>query len=144
MSFTVRDLPEELVQPIKALTDETRRRILISLLEKDSAHYSDIKNNFQIKNGTLNHHLHILVSSGLIRNFSIKIPGNPYNSYYAITDFGRKFMAGLRQTLEPEVVERTFTFTSATFSDKIVIGSTSQGEEKQPEIYPIIETLARS
>lgn len=141
---TIRDFPEELVEPIKALTDETRRRILLSLLEKDSISYSQIRKNFQIKKGTLNHHLHKLVSSGLIRNFSIKSPANPYNSYYMVTDFGRKFIEGLRQTLEPKVVRRTITATSTTITDESITWSASEGEEKQPKEFATIKTPVRS
>lgn len=136
--LTIKDLPEELTQPIKALTDETRRKILLSLLETDAFSYSQIQNVFQIKKGTLNHHLHILVSAGLIRNFSIKTLGNPYNSYYAITNFGRKFIEGLHQTLETKKARRTITHTSTTtLEEEMIIGSASEGEEK----YTLVETV---
>lgn len=145
MFLTVKDFPEELTQPIKALTDETRRKILLSLLEKDAISYSQIQNVFQIKKGTLNHHLHILVSAGLVRNFSIRTPGNPYNSYYTITDFGRKFIEGLRQTLEPKIARRTMTFTgTTTLEEKIIIGSASEGEEKQPKKFTPLKISVRS
>ena len=144
MNLIVEDFPEELVAPIKALTDETRRKIIKSLLEVDSASYSQIQKDFQIVKGTLNHHLHILVSSSLVRNFSIKIPGTPFTSYYAITNFGRKFIEGLRQTLEPKIIERTFFTTNTLVTEKIISGSASTGEEKQPEELPVIETFVRS
>jgi DNA-binding HxlR family transcriptional regulator len=125
------DFPEELVQPIKALTNQSRRKMLLSLLERDTLSYSQIRGAFRIKKGTLNHHLHILVSAGLIRNFSNEDPGNPYKSYYAITGFGRKFIEGLRQTLEqPKVIRKTVTFNgTATVHEEIVGSSTSEGEE---------------
>jgi DNA-binding HxlR family transcriptional regulator len=145
MSFTVDDFPEELIIPIKALTDETRRKILLSLIERDAASYSQMQNGFQIKKGTLNHHLHKLVSAGLIRNFSIYSPVNPYNSYYAITDFGRKLVEGFRQTLEPKIVRRTMTFQgTATMLEEVIGASASQSEEKLLEKIAPLQNMTRS
>lgn len=140
------DFPEELVRPIKALTDEARRTILLSLLEKDATPYSQIQHTFRIKKGTLNHHLHILVSAGLVRNFSYRSPGNPYNSFYTITGFGRKFMEGLRQTLEkPRVVRKTVTFNGTTTVQEEIVGvSASEGEETEQRKGISLEIPVRS
>jgi len=143
MSLLMNDLPEELVKIVKALTDETRRGIVLSLFDRDSISYSQIQNSFQVKKGTLNHHLHILVSSGLIRNFSITSPANPYKSYYAITDFGRKFVEALRQTLEPKIVWRIATATSTTITDELAIGGASEGKEKRSEELATAEIHSR-
>jgi DNA-binding transcriptional ArsR family regulator len=128
------DFPEELIQPIKALSNYSRRKMLLSLLERDALSYSQIQSAFRIKKGTLNHHLHILVSAGLIRSFSSKDPGNPYKSFYTITGFGRKLIEGLRQTLEqPKIVRKTVTFNgTATVQEEIVGSSTSEGEKDKP------------
>jgi DNA-binding HxlR family transcriptional regulator len=134
------DFPEELVQPIKALTNQSRRKMLLSLLERDTLSYSQIRDDFRIKKGTLNHHLHILVSAGLVRNFSNKDPGNPYKSFYVITGFGRNLIEGLRQTLEqPKIIRKTVTFNgTATVHEEIVGSSTSEGEEaKSREASPL-------
>jgi len=134
------DFPEELVEPIKALTNQSRRKMLLSLSERDALSYSQIRGTFRIKKGTLNHHLHILVSAGLIRNFSNKDLGNPYKSFYAITGFGRKLIEGLRQTLEqPKIIRKTVTFNgTATVNEEIVGSSTSEGEEaKSREAFPL-------
>jgi len=139
------DLPEELVQPIKALTDEARRKIILSLLGKGAISYSEMQNAFHIKKGTLNHHLHILVSAGLVRNFSDRIPGNPYSSYYSVTSFGRKFMEGLRQTLEPKRVKTTVTFNgTATVQEEIVGTSASESAEVTPAKSPAPQIQLRS
>jgi DNA-binding transcriptional ArsR family regulator len=106
MGATEKDFPEEIIEPIKALTDEKRRKILLLLLENKFASYSQLRaqinKTFGVSKGTFNHHLHILVGSGLIRNFNINNPMSIYNSFYAITNFGQRFLEGLRQTLEPE------------------------------------------
>lgn len=135
------DFPEELVLPIKALTDQSRRKMLLSLLEKDVLSYSQIQSTFQIKKGTLNHHLHILVSAGLIRNFSNKGPGNPYNSFYAITGFGRKLIEGLRQTLEqPKTIRKTVTFNGTTTVQEEIVGSSNSEDEeaKLRKAFPLM------
>jgi DNA-binding transcriptional ArsR family regulator len=112
MEATEKDFPEEIIQPIKALTDEKRRKILSLLLENNFS-YSQLRTQinkyFDVNKGTFNHHLHILVGSGLIRNFNINDPESKYNSFYAITNFGQRFLEGLRQTLEPEV-EKLYDF----------------------------------
>lgn len=136
MSFYKIDFPREIIEPIKAVYNKTRRQILLTLLDKSSLSYSEIKNNFQISKGTLNHHLHILVRSGLIRNFAVSSPGDPYKSYYTMTNFGHKFLDGLRQTLEPKIVRRTVIHTnSTTITDEIMEGeqiimSASEGVEE--------------
>jgi DNA-binding HxlR family transcriptional regulator len=131
---TIEDLPIELVEPMKALTSETRRKIFLSLFENYSISYSQIQNGFEIKKGTLNHHLHILVSSGLIRNFSIESPGNPYKSYYAITNFGYRFIEGLGQTLEPRREQQFEELEGASRSSRLLADSTLGREEELQQI----------
>ena len=114
METDIRDFPEEIIISIKTLNGETRRKLVLSLLDKDARSYSQIKNEFNIKKGTLNHHLLRLVSAGLIRNFTRKVPESQYTSFYELTDFGRKFIGGLCQTLKPPVVQRTITHQSTT------------------------------
>ena len=82
MSLTITDLPAELIAPIKALSDQTRRKLLL-LLEKSPLSYSQIQSCLQIEKGTLNHHLRRLISAALIRNYGIDTPGTPYTSYYS-------------------------------------------------------------
>jgi len=130
MFSIIDDFPVEIIEPMKALTNKTRRKVLLSLLENDSISYSQIQNSFQVKKGTLNHHLHVLVSSGLIRNFSIESPGNPYNSYYAITDFGRRFVEGLRQTLEPHIEQVLSNIASTAFYSNETVGGASEAIEE--------------
>jgi hypothetical protein len=105
-----------------------------------------MKNDFQIKKGTLNHHLHILVSAGLIRNFSVKNPANPYTSFYAVTSFGRRFTEGLRQTLEqPKIIRKTVTFNgTATLEEEVISTSTAEGEESKPRKNNPMEIPIRS
>jgi DNA-binding transcriptional ArsR family regulator len=140
------DFPEEFVQPIKALTDQSRRKILLSLLGRDALSYSQIQSAFRIKKGTLNHHLHILVSAGLIRNFSYKDPGSQYNSFYAVTGFGRKLIEGLHQTLErPKIISKTVTFEgTTTVHEEIVGSSTSEGDETKSRRTIPLEIRVRS
>ena len=113
MEATEKDFPEEIIEPIKALNDVKRRKILILLLENKSVSYSllrtQIKKIFGVNKGTFNHHLHLLMKSGLIRNFNTNNPTSRYNSFYTITNFGQRFLKGLRQTLEPEA-ENNFNF----------------------------------
>lgn len=136
MSSNLKDFPIEITEPIRALNDKKRREIILSLLEKDSRSYSEIQNILDIKKGTLNHHLNILVGSGLIQNFSIDNPNSPYSSYYTITDFGHKFLMGIRQALEPRQYEIVALPDTANIFHKKEIDhelpitvSASEGEE---------------
>jgi len=135
MGAIEKDFPEEIIEPIKALTDEKRRKILLLLLENKSVSYSQlrarIKETFGVSKGTFNHHLHILVGSGLIRNFNINNPTSRYNSFYAISNFGQRFLEGLRQTLEPEV-EKPFTFDidGANAGYLLIEGASGVGQNK--------------
>jgi DNA-binding transcriptional ArsR family regulator len=106
MGTMKKDFPEEMIHPIKALTDQNRRKILLFLLENEqisySQLYSQIKKENKISKGTFNHHLQVLVGAALIRNFNINNPSSNHNSFYTISNFGRRFLEGLHQTLQPE------------------------------------------
>jgi len=103
---SIDDFPEELILPIKALSDKTRRKLVLALLDSKEFSYTQLQTGFNIKRGTLNHHLHSLVSAGLIRNFNKLLPVSQYSSYYQITNFGYRFVEGLLQSFsEPKIVE---------------------------------------
>jgi len=123
------DFPEEIVRPIKALNDENRRKIILALIKKNEFSYSEIQDRFNLKKGTLTHHLHHLIGSGLIRNFTKTIPESRHTSYYELTDFGCRFIDGLYYTLAPRPANRTITWNSVTISDDYTIsGSATSGE----------------
>jgi DNA-binding transcriptional ArsR family regulator len=112
LSLSEGDFPTEIVELVNALSDRRRRRIVLALLEKDPLSYSEIQIKLDAKKGTLNHHLNVLIGSGLLQNFTIRSPGSLYSSYYTITDFGHRFLTGIRKVLEPkqfEIVEVTST-----------------------------------
>lgn len=134
--MNLRDFPVEITEPIRALNEKKRREIVLCLLEKDSRSYSEIQSMLNIKKGTLNHHLNILVSSGLVQNFSIDSPNSPYSSYYMITDFGHKFLSGIRHALEPRTYEIISLIDTTNPSPKKeidhdlpILSSASEGEE---------------
>lgn len=140
LSSTLRDFPVEITEPISALNDKKRREILLLLLEMESLSYSEIRSALGIGKGTLNHHLNILVGSGLVQNFSIKIPSSPYTSYYRVTNFGDRFLRGLRQALEPKGYEIITLIDNANSSatreidheTPIAMGASESGESEQP------------
>lgn len=129
MATDIQDFPEEIVLPIKALSDDTRRKIILALTEKNEFSYSDILDQFELKKGTLTHHLHHLISSGLIRNFTKKIPQSRHTSYYELSDFGNRFINGLYYTLAPMPVKRTYTINSITISDDYSITGSAAAPE---------------
>ena len=127
------EFPEEIVRPIKALSDENRRRIIIALTKKEEVSYSEILKQFNLAKGTLTHHLHELISAGLIRNFTKAIPESRHKSYYQLTDFGCRFIDSLYYTLAQRPVSRPITFNSITVSDDYQLGGTAT---VQPTITP--------
>ena len=112
------DFPEEIVLPIKALSDDTRRRIILALTAKSEFSYSEILDQFELKKGTLTHHIHHLISSGLIRNFTKNIPTTRHTSYYELTDFGCRFINGLKYTLSPMPIKKTIQYNSVVISEE--------------------------
>jgi predicted transcriptional regulator len=117
MAIEIEDFPEEIIRPIKALNDENRRKIILALTKKSDFSYSEMQNLFALKKGTLTHHLHHLVSSGLIRNFTKNIPETRQTSYYELSDFGCRFIDGLFYTLAPRPSRRTYMINSLTVSE---------------------------
>jgi DNA-binding transcriptional ArsR family regulator len=122
------DFPEEIIRPIKALNDENRRRIVLALSKKCEFSYSEIKDQFKIKKGTLTHHLHELVSAGLIRNFTKTLPDSRHTSYYELTDFGLRFIDGLNCILEPKAENIVYMWDSPSTSQDPLIGNATSGE----------------
>ena len=138
MATEIKDFPEEIVNPIKSLNDVTRRRIFLALTENDES-YSQIRERFNLKKGTLTYHLHNLVGSGLIRNYTERLPESRHNSYYELTDFGHRFIEGLYYTLAPRPKRRTYTLNSITVSDDYLDGGSAVAprarfEEMAPKI----------
>jgi DNA-binding transcriptional ArsR family regulator len=125
MALENEDFPEEIVRPIKALNDESRRRIILALTKNNEFSYSEILKQFDFKKGTLTHHLHHLISSGLIRNFTKATPESRNTSYYELTDFGCRFIDGLYYTLAPKPVKRTYTYNSITVSDDYLLSGSA-------------------
>jgi DNA-binding transcriptional ArsR family regulator len=122
------DFPEEIVRPIKAMNDENRRRIVLALRKKCEFSYSEIKDQFNIKKGTLTHHLHELVSAGLIRNFAKSLPDSRHTSYYELTDFGLRFIDGLNCILEPKAENKVYLWDSPSISQDPLSGNATSGE----------------
>jgi DNA-binding transcriptional ArsR family regulator len=113
LTIALSDLPREIVEPIKALSDASRRKIVLMLLGRELS-YSEIRDSTLIGKGTLNHHLRVLITAGLIRNYGVESPGTLYSSYYAISEFGRTFMEQLQQVLRPRVRKIVETSTTLT------------------------------
>ena len=125
MPIEIEDFPEEIIRPIKALNDKKRRRIILAINKNNELSYSKIQDQFDLKKGTLTHHLHHLVSSGLIRNFTKIIPESRHSSYYELTDFGCGFIEGLYYTLAPRPAKRTYTLQSITVSDDYLLSGSA-------------------
>lgn len=108
------EFPQELSRPIKALADTTRQRLILLLQEKETLAYSEIMENTRLLKGNLNHHLNVLMKSGLIRNFGKDEPGTPFTSYYAISDFGKRVLESLRNILRPQQVVAEIAMMTTT------------------------------
>jgi len=105
-------------------------------LTKSEFSYSEILDQFDLKKGTLTHHIHHLISSGLIRNFTKKIPKSRHTSYYELSDFGCRFIDGLYYTLAQRPVRRIYTINSITISDDYPLSGSAAAP--QPAVTGII------
>lgn len=129
----INDFPEELILPIKALSNKTRRKLILALLKNNEFSYTQLQTDSKIGKGTLNHHLHKLVSAGLIRNFTKSLPVSQYSSYYQVTNFGCLFVEGLLQSFsEPKMAEGMQLLQSTTYSARTPFGTSVTSFEDEP------------
>jgi DNA-binding transcriptional ArsR family regulator len=119
--------PEELRAGVVALSDHTREKILFTLMIGDRS-YTQLRNPLKVRKGSLTHHLKVLMKAGLVRNFSKGKFSGPYDSFYAITDFGRDLIQGVNGAFEPMVstvppFPQTATTVNSVLDELVLLGA---------------------
>ena len=118
----INELPLVVRNSIKALSDEKRQSILISLLKNGSRSFTEISEELKISKNNLSHHIKILMRYGLVYNFYNRNENNDKYSFYEISKLGRKFIDTLINFLTQktfkgeEVYEVPITAGASTFT----------------------------
>ena len=94
--------PIEIRKAWGCVSDESRQKILSTLLQKSECAYTELKNALELSKGNLNHHLSELLKAGLISKYFNSDKDKPYDSYYTISPFGRDFIIGSFNSLSPD------------------------------------------
>jgi DNA-binding transcriptional ArsR family regulator len=90
-------IPKEVKSVIKALDDDIRLAIIITLMENINMSFAELKKLLNIKSSSLSHHLTILQNGGLITNF-LDLRGS-HRSYYTTTDMTQSILGSLFDTV---------------------------------------------
>jgi DNA-binding transcriptional ArsR family regulator len=98
MEKSIEDLPFAFVQALKTLGNDESRKILLYLLEKGEASYTELLKTFSIIKGKLNYHLKKLASAGLIRRYYREGKDYPHHSFYEPTNLAKKLIEAIIQT----------------------------------------------
>jgi len=118
MSYqNVNIFPEEVKRALDSIADESRQKILSTLIREYEFAYTELKNSLELTKGNLNHHLSELLKAGLISKCLKGKSEKPFESYYSLSDFGRDFIVGTLNALKPstsELVELDTERSSAT------------------------------
>lgn len=149
MEKRIVDFPEPISSMIEALDSDIRRKILIYIEMKKALAYSDLIKILDLGKGSLNYHLKILISSGLIRNYVEKNNETGYSSYYEVSQLGRAVIDGLfsafkpvkKTQQEPASSTTTIDFESHTKTRMTVTktsDSASSGIEEENTQSPVI------
>ena len=88
----INELPLVVRNSIKALSDEKRQSILISLLKNGSRSFTEISEELKISKNNLSHHIKTLMRYGLVYNFYNRNENNDKYSFYEISKLGRKLI----------------------------------------------------
>jgi len=89
---------------IDGLNNKLRRQILIRIDESGPLAHKELLEKTGLDKGTLNYHLKILNSSGILTNYLDDNLDDNYSSYYDITHFGRKMIQAIFDIFEPDDV----------------------------------------
>lgn len=127
-----KDFVIPVIDAIKALDSDERRRILIELEEAGSLSYSELKQKTGYKKGTLNYHLKELAAAGMIRNFLMDQEITSYTSYYEVSDLGRNIIEGILSAFRPSVREVQISETS-TLNVTITFDATGTERTEVPD-----------
>ena len=96
-------IPVELRKAIRGLDHPTRQSIVAALAHSRGLSFTELTKSLRVSKAGLSHHLDVLLESALVRNFSKTEFKGPYESYYALSNFGEAFIESLISVLRPEM-----------------------------------------
>ncbi|WP_440770093.1 helix-turn-helix domain-containing protein [Natronorubrum sp. DTA28] len=95
---------EEYLEMQRSIGNETRFRVLNTLVETGPQHASELRDSLEIRSNTLHYHLDELVDVGLVENRKRKDPDSEgLYSYYRATSLGEGILEhGVRELMRRE------------------------------------------
>lgn len=108
------EVPEDVIEAISSLSDNTRLAIVVALLKHGELTFSQLMDKMELTSSTLSHHLKILQNSSMVVNSYKKKADSEEYSFYDLTEYGEKFMRNLygildiSETIQDAVVRACF------------------------------------
>jgi len=87
------EIPREIKSVIRALDDDIRLAIIISLMKNTKMSFAELKKSLDIQSSSLSHHLSLLQDGGLVNNF-LELKGKSH-SYYTTTGLTKSILESL-------------------------------------------------
>ncbi len=121
--MSANEVPHELRQAIKALSDDTRLTILNMILKQNEMTFNQLANELKIGKTSLSHNLSILLNSGLVESLYGE---KTYDSIYCATSFGEELFKNMLNSFE--IITNTKTKTLSSHSEVTAFLSASFAE----------------
>jgi len=90
-----REIPEEFVYLLRAISNEFRFKLTLLLFENTRLSFSNITSLTQIGNSLVKNHLKKLELGGIVQNYFQKTEGTKDYSFYVVTDLGKQIVQNL-------------------------------------------------
>jgi DNA-binding transcriptional ArsR family regulator len=94
-------VPLEIRRAIKALQDDTRFDILLTLSERGEMSFSQLETTIGRSSPSLTYHLQALKDGALIENFFKKTEDVDNHSFYRVTEFCERLIDSLFRVIAP-------------------------------------------
>lgn len=138
----------ETIKLINGISSESRRQILSTLSNEGELSFTALLGCLDMSKGNLNHHLHMLESSGLVSNFLTSRNKESYSTY-RLTVVGENLLQSLETVFFPKerkVLSEASVVTNSTPSGSMYIFPQVKLEGKlmtckSEEVYRIIRSL---
>lgn len=100
-------VPLEIRMVLNGLGNEQSLAVFVTLLEGDEMSFSELKKRLGMEGSALTYQLGRLMESALVEHYYRHELGNEKYSFYAATEFGRRFYGAMVAALIPENVRES-------------------------------------
>lgn len=139
----IKEVPEDVKEAIKALSDDTRLAIVVALLKHGEFTFSQLMETLRVNSSVLSHHLKSLINASLIKNYYAKKPESEEYSFYDLTSYGEQFMRSVYGLLDvPNALEEAIT-RACSSNKPYEIRLTGYSPEIEGVLVEIEKTKAR-